>query len=228
VSFFVSVTRTNCCKNSGLISYTYEGYWVNIPLLNVTKIFSGRKMNRLTLLLTSFLLALLSACVQTIEPADTRHAQLAISSVRDMQIRYPQGSGFALSPKHLQEVSLKPKQVQKIYQLYSDAIVRYMQNQGYYYMPHNSQAKFHVEFAIALSDDLNDQVISDKFGVTPGLQEKDNLEKGSFLIAIKDAEIEQRVWRGAVQGFIQEDYTSAEREGRAGSIVEMVLAQFFK
>ena len=101
-------------------------------------------MNRLTLLLICFLLLALSACVQVIKPDDTRQAQLAVSSVRDMEIRYPKGTAFALSPKYLKEVSLKPVQVQKIYQLYADAIVQYMQNQGYYFVQHSSQAKFNV------------------------------------------------------------------------------------
>ena len=36
-----------------------------------------------------------------------------------------------------------------------------------------------------------------------------------------------RVWRGAVQGFVQEDYSLAQREKRINNVVTMVLAQFF-
>lgn len=183
-------------------------------------------MNRLTLLSAIFLFISLSGCVQVIELQDTRNSQLAVSSVRDMEIRYPKGSTFALSPKYLTDVSLKPEQVQKFYRLYAESIVKSMQNQGYIFAPANSETVFYVEFALALAEDLDDNLISQKFGVTPGLQGKDNLEKGSFLIAIEDAQSQQRVWRGTVQGFIQDDYSSSERLERIDTVVEMVLSQF--
>ena len=79
-----------------------------------------------------------------------------------------------------------------------------------------------------LSKDLSDENISEKFGVTPGLSENAKLEKGSFLMYVEDANSKQRVWRGAVQGFVQENFSSAERKERTEDVVKMILAQFFK
>ena len=91
-----------------------------------------------------------------------------------------------------------------------------------------SSVDFYVGFGVALSKDLSDKNISDKFGVTPGLSENALFEKGSFLIYVEDAKSNQRVWRGAVQGFVQENFNSAERKERTEAVVKMILLQFFK
>ncbi len=188
---------------------------------------SGRKMKSLQLSITFISLMILTACVQVVQAPIERGAALAVSSVWDIPTKYPAGSTFSLSPKYIEDVSLTPEQMKAIYQLYAKSIVENFSEQKYHFTE-NNKADFYIGFAIALSDDLSDKTISEKFGVTPGLQSKDELQKGSFLMYVEDGNSHLRVWRGAVQGFVQEDYSSVERKQRVDTIVMMVLSQFFK
>jgi len=184
-------------------------------------------MKSFQLSITIISLMILSACVQIVQPSVEHGTALAVSSVWDMPTKFPAGSTFSLSPKYVKDASLTPEQIKAIYQLYGKAIVDKFSENNYHFTESSQGADFYIGFAIALSDDLSDKIISDKFGVTPGLQTKDNLQKGSFLMYIEDATSRQRVWRGAVQGFVQEDLSSAERKERADTIVQMVLSQYF-
>jgi len=182
-------------------------------------------MNLLTLVIITLTL---SACVQvTPEPKQNKN-QLAISSVRDLPFSYPQKSLFSLSPKYVEETSLKAQQTQAVYQLYTNAIVNDLQNNAFVMAQKGQQAAFHVGFGIALSDDLSDEKINKKFGVSPGLPENNDLRKGSFLIYIEDAVTGQRVWRGIAQGFAQEGITIEQRQQRTAVIVASVMKQFYQ
>jgi hypothetical protein len=185
-------------------------------------------MKSLNLSITFISLIILTACVQVV-PSPVEHGSaLAVSSVWDIPTKYPAGSSFSLSPQYLDNASLKPEQMKAIYQFYAKAIVEKFSEQEYRFTENDNGADFYIGFAIALSDDLSDKTISEKFGVTPGLQSKDALQKGSLLMYVEDGKSRLRVWRGAVQGFVQEDYNSVERKQRTNTIVMMVLSQFFK
>jgi len=171
---------------------------------------------------------ILSACVHVMQAPAEHGSALAVSSVWDSPTKYPKGNTFSLSPKYVDDASLKPKQMKAIYQIYAKAIADTFSDHGYILLNNNHEADFYIGFAIALSDDLSDKVISEKFGVTPGLQSKNSLQKGSFLMYVEDGSNRRRVWRGAVQGFVQEDYNSIERKQRVDKVVTMVLSQFFK
>ncbi len=177
--------------------------------------------------LTILLAVVLSACVQVPQERPTSKKQVAISSVRDLPTQYPAGSTFALSPKYLKHVSFKAEQVKNIYNTYTSAIVSSLQSQGYVLADHNTPAQFYVGFGVALDDDLKDTKISDKFGISPGLQSVENMDKGSFLIFIEDADSSSMVWRGAVQGYVQEEFSEQERHNRANKIVHKLLLQFY-
>jgi hypothetical protein len=185
-------------------------------------------MKKSTLIILYLSLFLLSACVQVIKPSANNYSQLSLSSVWDLPIKYPVGSTFSLSPKYVKGASLDSKDIDVIYQLYANAISEGLSQRGYRRVEHNASVDFYVGFGVALSKDLSDKNISDKFGVTPGLSENALFEKGSFLIYVEDAKSNQRVWRGAVQGFVQENFNSAERKERTEAVVKMILLQFFK
>ncbi len=170
----------------------------------------------------------LSACVQVTPEQTKNNNQLAISSVRDLPVNYPQNSLFSLSPKYVRETSLKAKQTQAIYQLYTNTIVSDLQNNGFVMAQAGQQAAFHVGFGIALSDDFSDENINEKFGVSPGLSEEGDLKKGSFLIYIEDAITGRKVWRGIAQGFAQEEITAEQRQQRSAIIVASVMKQFYQ
>jgi hypothetical protein len=167
-------------------------------------------------------------CVQVPPEYKQSNNQLAISSVRDLPVSYPQGSLFALSPKYVKETSLKAEQTQAIYHLYSKAIVNDLTKNSFINGQEGQQAAFYVGFGVALSDDFSDKKISDKFGVTPGLPEKLDLKKGSVLIYIEDVVTGQRVWRGIAQGFANTELTPEQRQQRAAMIVANIMKQFYQ
>lgn len=165
------------------------------------------------------------SCVQVPQEQPQTKTKLAISSVRDLPVSYAQGSLFSLAPKYVKETSLKPKQTQAVYQLYANAIVNNLKDNGF--KNNSGNVDFHVGFGIALADDLSDQTISEKFGVTPGLPSSEGLEKGSFLIYIEDAATGKKVWRGAAQGFVHDELNKEQRQQRAADIVANVMKQFY-
>lgn len=170
----------------------------------------------------------LAACVQVPVEHNNRANQLAVSSVRDIAINYPQGSLFSLSPKYVQETSLKASQTQAVYQLYTNAIVTDLQQNGFISTQLPLKSAFHVGFGIALTSDFSDEKLNEKFGISPGLPEQKNLKKGSFLIYIEDAQTGQRVWRGIAQGFAHEKLSTEERVQRAEKVVFAVMKQFYQ
>jgi len=185
----------------------------------------NKTMNSFVLVLTVFAV---TACVQVPVENNNKGNQLAISSVRDLPIVYPQGSLFSLAPKYVKETSLKAEQTQKIYHLYTNAIISDIQKNHFELAMPDKQAVFHVGFGIALSNDLSDEKISEKFGITPGLPEHSGLKKGSFLIYIEDAVTGRRVWRGIAQGFAHEELTVEQRQQRISVIVASVMKQFYQ
>ncbi|WP_286264964.1 DUF4136 domain-containing protein [Thalassotalea atypica] len=169
---------------------------------------------------------LITGCVQVDSAQHSRASQLAISSVRDLPIKYPSGAKFSLSPRYSEQLSITEAQMQQAYDVYATQIIQSLESKGYQYTT-ESNPHFYVGYGIALGKDLSDQAINQKFGVLPGLPSVDDLEKGSFLIYIEDSAMEKQVWRGAIQGFVHEDYSEQEREQRAAYIVNAVLRQFY-
>ncbi|MEI6893532.1 MAG: DUF4136 domain-containing protein [Colwellia sp.] len=169
----------------------------------------------------------ISACITVPQEPPVNKSQLALSSVRDIQISYSQGSQFSLAPKYVKETSLKTEQTQAIYQVYADAIIADLTEHGFKGTTDATSAEFHVGFAIALASDLSDETINNKFGITPGLAGNDSLKKGSFLIFIEDARTKQKVWRGAVQGFAHTEHNEIQRQQRAAAVVKRVMNQFY-
>ena len=184
--------------------------------------------NNISLLIMLLASWVMIGCVQVAPESQSHNNQLAISSVRDLPVSYPQGSLFSLSPKYVKETSLKEQQTQNVYHLYNNAIVNNLIKNGYLHEKVIQNSAFYVGFAIALSDDLSDEKINDKFGVTPGLTEQSGLMKGSVLIYIEDAATGQRVWRGIAQGFANIDQTPAQRQQRASAVVATVMKQFYQ
>ncbi len=166
-------------------------------------------------------------CVQVPQEKPTKQNQLAVSSVRDIPVSYPQGSQFSLAPKYVEETSLKPEQTQSVYRLYANAIVADLEGHGFNSSNQAKNSSFYVGFGIALENDLSDKTINEKFGVSPGLPASEGLNKGSFLIYIEDAQTGKKVWRGAAQGFAHQELNKEQREKRAANIVQMLMKQFY-
>ena len=176
-----------------------------------------------TLLVTTQLLS----CVQVQSPPQNKETQLAISGVWDIPTNFALGSTFALSPKHLKETSVKEEKIQQIYRNYGSRIVKNLHQHGYRLANHGEKPDFYVGFGLALADDLSDVTINEKLGVTPGLTEDRDLEKGSLLLYVEDGASSERIWRAAVQGFVQHDIDQQEQLQRIDRIVAMGLSHFY-
>lgn len=171
---------------------------------------------------------MLSACVQVPVNSDTRMSNLAVTSVWDMPTKLTSGTSYSISPQHLKSVARETGEIKNAYQRYADGIKANLNAHGFQEQTDAKLAQLHVRFMLALSEDLDDQTISEQFGITPGLQDSQEFSKGSLLISITQADTGQRVWHGAIQGFVQEDATEEERDQRRRYVLNMVLAQFHK
>ena len=170
---------------------------------------------------------MLLSCVNEPPTPSLPNNQLAISSIKDKTISYQKNSLFALDPKYIKKTSLKPSETQAIYKRYADAIISDLTRNGFSYTKDYTDTTFYVGFGLALTTDLSDQTINEKFGLSPGLNNDQGLTKGSFLIYVEDVRTGESVWRGVVQGFVHEDSKSSEKSQRAAMIVNKVMQQFY-
>lgn len=173
----------------------------------------------------TLLLVILSGCVQVNSVPDHRGSQLAVSSVRDFPVSYKAGATFSLLPKYGERQASHKANMEHVYNMYGDQIIKLLETKGYQHKP-NATPDFYVGYGIALKKDFSDQELNEKFGVLPGLQDIDDMERGSFLIYIEDVVMAKPVWRGAVQGFVQDEFSAQEREQRVANVVEIVFRQF--
>ncbi|MAG75302.1 MAG: hypothetical protein CL811_00970 [Colwelliaceae bacterium] len=186
-------------------------------------------MKVITRVIASCLVMTLIGCVQINSEADysaLKREQLASSSVTDIEKQYEQGSKFTVSPVYLYSAKLRTEELEKVYEVYERAIVKRLSDAGYHFSSDAQASDFVIGFALALEADFSDETINEQFGVSPGLTVLEDLEKGSFLIYIQDIESHQRIWRGAVQGFVHEELSPVQREHRASKIVDSVLSQY--
>lgn len=186
-------------------------------------------MKVITRVIASCLVIALVGCVQVNSEAGYRalkREQLASSSVTDIEKQYEQGSKFSVSPVYLYSAKLRTEELEKVYEVYERAIAKRLTDAGYDLSTDTQSSDFVVGFALALEADFSDETINERFGVSPGLTVLEDLEKGSFLIYIQDIESHQRIWRGAVQGFVHEKLSPVQREQRASNIVDSVLSQY--
>jgi hypothetical protein len=170
----------------------------------------------------------LFSCVQVEPVQKSAKENIAISTARDSDKKFPPGSTFSLEPKYAKETSLKPEQIKESYQIYNNSLIKNLEKNGYRYSPEGKNVAFHVGFGLALSNDVSDEKLSNKFGLTPGLAEKSDLTKGSFIVYIQDGYSTKSVWRGAVQGFTHENLSPEQRKVRVNIIVDQVMSLYYQ
>ncbi len=141
------------------------------------------------LLLSALLVVGCSNTQQEIKPTAS---QLAISSVQDAPFFYPKGANFAIDPKFVSSEVVSQAQEQALYQSVTLYLEQAFKARGYNFVTMEQAPDFVVKFAVALSQDLTDEMISEHFGVTPGLSNEQSLYKASVLIAVDDHKTEQR------------------------------------
>ncbi|NTS78557.1 DUF4136 domain-containing protein [Catenovulum sp. SM1970] len=170
---------------------------------------------------------MLSACVQVTEQSSTMSDPLMVTGTHDINASYPKGAKFIITPKYINESTKNTHK--RIYQSYAQSIQTNLENAGYQVVTSTqSVPDFRVLFALALEKELSDSVISDKFGITPGLHTSNDQEKGSFLIAVENTRTGERLWRGAAQGLVHQEYNMQQRQQRTKQVVEQVLTQFYR
>lgn len=185
-------------------------------------------MNKKLIWVVAFLSTSLLGCVQVTPVDESRSQQLAVSSVQDYPFEYKVGDRFNVVPRHAPQFEqfdvAKRRNLNTFYKLYEKAIIKELKSKGFVHSS-SPRTDFSVGYGLALGKDFTDEQLSEKFGVVPGLNEIDDLEKGSFIIYIEDSAMEKRVWRGAVQGFVQDGYSEEEQNERVTMVVNMILRQ---
>ncbi len=114
-----------------------------------------------------------------------------------------------------------------------DELITYLETKGYRYQPDPMQADVVIGFLFALEDDIADKTIQDKFGLVPGLNKSivtdPRYEKGTFLLAVLDAELKEVYWRSAMQGFIDlEKDKNDPSTHRMQAILQLMMGSFPK
>lgn len=175
-----------------------------------------------------FITSFLFSCVQVEPVKQSAKENIAISSVRDSEKLFPQGSSFSIEQKHAKETSFTPEKMKETYQLYQNTLINNLESNGFAYKNGTAAVDFEVGFGLALSSDVSDESLSSKFGLTPGLAEHNNLNKASFIVFVRDPYTEKMIWRGAVQGFAHDKLSSTERKARVNGIVEQVMTLYYK
>ena len=179
-------------------------------------------MQYLKYAITAIIITLFFGCVVIVEQPSKVDSAIAVSSVWDIPTQLPQGSSFQLAPNYLEQVSTKHRQVKDTYHALASAISDNLLTQGYQLAQENGD--FTVSFGMALSDELDDKMISKHFGLTPGLQTQTGSLKGSLLISVEKSHSKQRIWRGTAQGFVLAGNSNEDRIKRINKVVNMVLA----
>ena len=87
-----------------------------------------------------------------------------------------------------------------------------------------------VDYRVALGNPLEDERLSRRHGVQPGLQagtpDASRYEKGTLVVNVVDNSHGRTVWSSALQGFADLDIPAHVRQQRINEIVARMLAGF--
>jgi hypothetical protein len=175
-----------------------------------------------------FITSFLFSCVQVEPGKQSAKENIAISSVRDSEKLFLQGSTFSIEQKHAKETSFTPEKMKEAYKLYQHTLLKNLESNGFVYKAGTTAVDFEVGFGLALSSDVSDESLSGKFGLTPGLAEQNDLNKASFIVFVRDPYSEKMIWRGAVQGFAHGQLSAAKRASRVQTIVNQVMTLYYQ
>ena len=86
---------------------------------------------------------------------------------------------------------------------------------------------FYISVVAALSSEVDDLMIFERLGASPGLKTNrgDGYEKGTLAIVLVDPYQGQILWRSVLQGYADKDAHSDEREAAMRVVVGQMLAK---
>jgi hypothetical protein len=170
---------------------------------------------------------LLTACVQVQQPVANPARQLAISTVTDIRLELAENARFAIDPL-LNDLLPHQLDQQQIQPLIQELIVAELSQQGFEYQQSPEPlVDFYVGFLVVKEQQLPDEKYNKIFKLNPGLKSVDDYEKGTLLVYILEGKNQQFAWRGAVQGFIQENAELSERKHRGAQVIKTLLTNFY-
>jgi len=181
---------------------------------------------RLTLFLFSVLVLLLPlvSCVPVSPDPETD--QTAITSIQDSHIHLPPGAVYTLADTLTAIEDDAVVSEAELHRLLIGAIHGYLRSQGFNQQILSEQVDFRVGYVFATEGKLRSGELAELFGIDPGLQAHEDLQKGTLLIYILSGRTEQLVWRVALQGFIDEDRPVKGRAERVRQIVFSMMSHF--
>ncbi len=169
-----------------------------------------------SLIASLFIVAGCSSSVEEVKSQEQRKASrmTVVSSAKPAEV-LPAFTSFTWSPEYSYVLStINDKNERDLHQYMRSEIITYLKTKGYVYQSDPTQADVVIGYLFALEDDLADQKIQNKFGLLPGVSSSNitdkRYEKGSFLLAVLDAPLEQVYWRSAMQGFVDFEKDKAD------------------
>lgn len=197
-------------------------------------------MNRIILSFNLFVaLMVLSACTSSpsqeqLQQAEAQRAaqrMTMVSSGKPVDV-LPAFTSFAWSEQYNRVLSAVNSDNQQAIKYYiRNELITYLQSKGYQYQPDPMQADVVIGFLFALEDDIADKTIQEKFGLVPGLknhtQSVPRYKKGTFLLAVLDADLKKVYWRSAMQGFVDlEKDKNDPNTDKMQKILQLMMGEF--
>ncbi|MFT5758597.1 MAG: hypothetical protein ACI9LM_003343 [Alteromonadaceae bacterium] len=192
-----------------------------------------KRLFALSFIISFFVLTGCSSSVEKVDQQRKANRMTVVSSAKPADV-LPAFKSFTWNEEYSKVLSAINDDSEKDIQQYiRNEIIRYLKTKGYVYQPDATQADVVIGFLFALEDDLADQKIQDKFGLLPGINSSGITDKryakGSLLLAVLDAKLEQIYWRSAMQGFVDfEKDKQDENTDKMQTVLSMMIGDFPK
>ncbi|MFT6986509.1 MAG: hypothetical protein ACJAT7_002350 [Psychromonas sp.] len=198
-------------------------------------------MNKIVLtlsLLISFIA--LSACSSSATQAQLEQAEAqqlkaqrmtVVSSAKPANV-LPAFTSFTWNDQYTQVLSaVNSEKEDEIKDYIRSEVIAYLQTKGYQFQPDPLKADLVIGFLFALEDDMADKTIQEKFGLVPGVNKNvlsdPRYKKGTFLLAVLDAQLKKVYWRSAMQGFVDLEKDKNDKSvDRMQKILHLMMGDF--
>lgn len=180
--------------------------------------------------LTLLIPMILMGCTVTEQVKSPYQSQqmVAMSSIHDQPIALSTNAKFSIDPL-ISEI--RPQKFyenqEHAYEVIQSIVKQDLEQQGFKYTHATmDEPEFYFGFLLVSDEIISDEEYNRIFRINPGLKSNKEHPKGTLLIYILNKESEF-VWRGALQGFMDESQKESVRQQRAQSLVNKLMAQFY-
>lgn len=170
------------------------------------------------------LLAFLPACVQTQPTAAPPKTTYNITSVGNIQSAFHNVTIVALHPEARIARPLASRPVESL-KTAADLAITTRLRQGGYTITNPPTAQRLIAYAIGVSEELHDRELLTTFGISPGIDNGDDL-RGAIVIAVVHPATNETLWKGSLATPLPDrSLTPAQRDKLINTTVNRILAQ---